>query len=361
MEISENNNNNNNNSYKNYINYKDLQPFTENEDFYLILKKISNKIKICEENWVNNLDSINCLRRLNKFNQNLFFSVFDSYCEIICLDYLNSPRSSLVKLTLILLKEIFLDFSFNLKITEWIDFLIPQIIKKNILDKNFIQEEACKVIENFCKNIHYSQSLVCLLKLIKDKNVKYSNRSYELLNDIIKEYDQVNLIYSTEWDFIFYEIVEISKIKRDPYNKRPFAILNLFQHKLGNDKFNGILEDFTRNPELNVYTKLEKENIIENIKKIIVEGINSVNNSNKSKPKSLKEHLASIKRGNFSKDTKLKEISVISKINKIQINEENDYIKMDICENNYDFDKNKNKNKILICNDLKNKPDFFEH
>ena len=145
-------------NFKNYIPNEDLIPFPENEDLIEVIKKISNLIKL-SDNWSNNMEAINLLRRLNKFKKGFFNTNFDAHFKYLASNYLNSPRSCIVKISLILLSEIFSEVISHSKFSDWIEFLIPVVIKKNVLEKNYIHEEAKNVLNTFTKNIHCTECL----------------------------------------------------------------------------------------------------------------------------------------------------------------------------------------------------------
>ena len=245
-------------NFKNYIPNEELAPFPENEDLIEVIKKISNLIKL-SENWSNNMEAINLLRRLNKHKKGFFNTNFDAHFKYIASNYLNSPRTCIVKISLMLLSEIFTEVISHSKFPDWIEFLIPVVIKKNVLDRNFIHEEAQNVLNVFTKNIHSTEGLTIFLKIIQDKNLKYSFRSYELFLDMIEQIDTEKLKTGIKFESILKEIIEISKIKKNPYPNRFKSVMLILLKKLGEDFMEKMLNDMLN---LEDYLYFSKTDII---------------------------------------------------------------------------------------------------
>ena len=241
---------------KNYISNEELAPFPDNEDLVEVMKNISSLIKL-SENWNNNMEAINLLRRLHKFRKTFFNTNFDAHFKYIASNYLNSPRTCIVKISLILLGEIFSEVISHAKFADWIEFLIPVVIKKNVLDKNFIHEEAQKVLNIFTKNIHCTEGLTIFLKMIQDKNLKYSLRSYELFLDIIEEIDTEKLKTGIKLEPVLKEIIKISENKMNPYPNRCKNVITILLKKLGNDFMEKMLTEMLNLEDFLYFSKTE--------------------------------------------------------------------------------------------------------
>jgi hypothetical protein len=308
---------------KNYIPFEELTNFPENEDYIEIIKIISNLIKI-SENWNNNMEALNILRRLNKFNKTLFNTIFDAHFRYISSAFLNSPRSCIVKLSLILISEIFSNNKIitHLKFPDWVDTLIPVVVKKNVLDKNFIQEEAKNSLIKFTKNIHTSEGLLIFLKIIQDKNLKYSSKAYELFLDITQEICEEKLKNSKgiKWECIFKELIEISKIKKDPYPKRFKNLLLVLYKKLGVDTIEKLLNDMLNLVDYFYFTKTDMISLSEFFHKIIQEEIKNETSKKTKELISLQEHVKSLK--NSEKNDKEKLETIVNDNNKCNILDE---------------------------------------
>lgn len=280
---------------KSYILFSDLANFSENEDFIELIKKINLLIKI-SDNWNNNMEAINILRRLNKFKKNFFNTNFDAHFKYLS-NYLNSPRSCLVKITLMLISEIFSESNSHIKFPDWIENLIPIVIKKNVLDKNFIQEEAKICLGNFTRNIHSTEALLIFLKILQDKNLKYSTKAYELFIELVQNFDneKIGNLQLIKFEAIFKELIEISKIKKDPIAKRLKIIFIALLRKIGIEKMEKMLNDMLNLEDYLYFTKTDMICFNDICNKIILEE-KGILKDNKNKNKiSLQEHIKSLK------------------------------------------------------------------
>jgi len=212
-----------------------------------------------------------------------------------------------VKLSLILIGEIFTEIISYTKLHDWIDFLIPIIIKKNVLDKNFIQEEAKNVLNNFSKNIHCTEGLLIFLKIIQDRNLKYSSKAYEFFLDLTEEISADKLKNKNnktgiKWEFIFRELIEIAKIKKDPYPKRSKNIFSIFLKKLGIEFMEKLINDMLNLEDYLHFSKTDMISFSEISRKIIQneKGNQNQNGTGNFESKSkeiitLKDHIKSLK------------------------------------------------------------------
>lgn len=311
---------------KNYIEFNELTNFPKNEDLIDMMKKINNLVKIVD-NWNDNMEAINLLRRLNKFRQTFFNTNFDAHFKYLATNYLNSPRSCIVKITLMLIAEIFTEIIPHAKFPEWIEALIPVVIKKSVLDKNFIQEEAKNVLKNFTKKIHNTEGLLILLKTIQDKNFKYSSKAYEMFLDIIEEFD-IEKLKGIKWENIFKELIEISKLKKDPYPKRFKNLFLILLKKLGMETIEKMQNEMLNLEDYLLFSKINFIAFNEICKKFIDE---ENGKSKKTKEKiTLQDHILSLK--NSEKFEKEK-FEGSNEINAILVLQPNEYLEIKENEN----------------------------
>lgn len=281
------------------INYftanEDLASFPETEDVCELIKKVGNLIKL-SDNWNNNMEAINLLRRMNKHKKALFNTTFDAHFKYIASNYLLCPRSCIVKISLMLLTEIFSDLNSNLnhsKFSDWIEFLMPVVIRKNVLDRNYIQEEAKNVLNAFAQNIHCTEGLSIFLKIVQDKNLKYSLKAYESFLDIIEEIDTEKLKTGIKWEQILKEIIEISKMKKNPYPNRFKSLFSILLKKLGNEFMEKMLSEMLELGDYLYFSKTDMIQFNETAMKLIQEeNIKASKSKNKI---TLQEHIKSIK------------------------------------------------------------------
>ena len=199
------------------------------------------------------MEAINLLRRLHKFRKTFFNTNFDAHFKYIASNYLNSPRTCIVKISLMLLGEIFSEVISHAKFADWIEFLVPVILKKNVLGKNMIDEEAKNVLTIFCKNIHCTEGLTIFLKYIQDKNLRYSSKSYELFLDIIEEIDTEKLQTDIKWEPVLKEIIKISENRPDKCE----GVFTILLKKLGNDFMEKMLNDMLNLEDYLYFSKTE--------------------------------------------------------------------------------------------------------
>jgi hypothetical protein len=159
--------------------------------------------------------------------------------------FLNSIRTALSKLTLIFFNEIFSKYEFEYKLNnnnnnekiELINLLnlfVPKIINKFVFDKTFLKEEALKALNNLSENMFYGDSLIILLKCICNDNINYSNISFNVLLNLIKNFEKNYLIYYENWNEIFFLMVKIYEKKKECFIKKPGKIFIEFENKIDN-------------------------------------------------------------------------------------------------------------------------------
>jgi len=145
------------------------------------------------------------------------------------------------------------------------------------------------VLNIFTKNIHCTEGLTIFLKMIQDKNLKYSLRSYELFLDIIEEIDTEKLKEGIKWEPVLKELMEISKMEKNPYPKRFKSIFTILQKKLGTEFFEIMLNDMLDLEDYLYFSKTEMINFNELSIKLIREE-QEINENSKQK-KTIQEHI----------------------------------------------------------------------
>lgn len=294
MESKENNNSNIKSIVKaelnkvDYVSYDNLLPYEKKPDLELY-RKINTEIMEVEENdWKVNFNLLNELRRLRKFEKDMFISVFNNvkvHSKVIP-SFINSLRSNLAKLALILVSEIFSCYECE-TVNEWMSSLIPEVLQKSVMDlKGFLKEEANKALHNFSENMLYEESIVALLKGVKHVNTKISENAFDTLIKLIHNYDHVALEHISCWKVIIVNIIDIFNMKKDPYVKRPAKIIFAFEEKLGMEKFDKILHDNLKENNLQVIVQIRKNEMASIMKAVKSrDGRSSSNNSLKQRMK----------------------------------------------------------------------------
>ena len=232
-----------------YLKYEDLAPYEEKTNFLELFRNISNNIlETPEFKWEVHFNTINELRRLRKHSKELFHSIVRDYklCKKIFPKYINSIRSNLSKITLMLVTELFSVFEYE-NLNKWVTFLIPEVLNKSVDNKIFIREEAMKCLDNLSGNMFYEESIICLLNGVKSSNSKVSQNAFDTLIKLIENYDQVNLENISEWKEIFKLISEIFLLKDDRHVKKSEKILITIKEKLTDEIFEKVLKNASKN------------------------------------------------------------------------------------------------------------------
>jgi hypothetical protein len=235
-----------------YIKYEDLAPYEEKTNFLELFRTIStNFLETPEFKWEIHFNTINELRRLRKHSKELFYTIVKDYklCKEIFPNYINSIRSNLSKITLMLITELFSEFEYE-NLNKWVTHLIPEVLNKSADNKIFLREEAMRSLQNLSENMFYEESIICLLNGVKSNNSKISQNSFETLIKLIENYDKVNLENISEWKEIYKHISDIFLLKDDRHVKKSEKIVGVIKEKLTNGIFDKVLKIASKNTVL---------------------------------------------------------------------------------------------------------------
>lgn len=103
------------------------------------------------DNWKVNFEGINNLRRINKFRKDEVVVSVAGFIEQISI-FVDSPRSSICKLSLILITELF--SSFHEGLIPVASKLTNLLLTKSANEKSFIKVEANKALKKISENFH---------------------------------------------------------------------------------------------------------------------------------------------------------------------------------------------------------------
>ena len=260
---------------KGNISYESLESFPQNYDFVQLIQKLkeimgktSKKKKTSTDkdnlpkkpepiqqnnsiDWTMQLAVINYLRRLLKFEKDIFNQTFYGlklYENI--LDCLNSIRSILAQNALILLNEVFTQFvpEFDEKnqkspIINLIKLAIPSLILKANTSQSFIKNEAKTCLETLVTHMKYNDTLISLLQAMNTKKIADFELAYILSNKIIKNLGKEFFLNNKQFGNIlgvFCSIYENNK--NDLYKRRCKSLLGSFEEVMTKDEFNKNLE-----------------------------------------------------------------------------------------------------------------------
>ena len=244
----------------NYLNFDELTYFENNLEIDSSINNIKKNLADSNSDWHSKFESIDDLRKLNKFNSKLFVNFFNT----IILDFvklITSIRSNIAKLSLILLKEFYSNSNYfrlksnfteienyqnneNLHISHIIlynifDVTLPSILSQSCSMKTFLKEEALLCLDNLSVNV---KSLVFLKKLINEinnKNIHYSensfNAAFKFLENI--EVDEIIVEKKTAIKDIMEYILHLYSLKKDLFSKKAVKLMNCLKIKIEDDYF----------------------------------------------------------------------------------------------------------------------------
>ena len=117
------------------LSYENLPQFEENTNYIELMRKVTLLLKETEEKkWNECVEGINYLRRLRKYNKEVFEKImYDLDIFNIILSYLNCSRTILSKITLVFIQEIFSEYEFEynekdeeIELVKFIEFITPK-------------------------------------------------------------------------------------------------------------------------------------------------------------------------------------------------------------------------------------------
>ncbi len=245
--------------------YENIPPFKEETNYVelmIIIKKLLRETK--EFEWIEHVKAINYLRRLRKYKKEVFDRVmYDLNIFEIILSYLNSVRTTLSKVTLVFIKELFSEYEFEyndndeqIELIKFIKFITPKLILKANSEKSFLKDEAINCLNNLSKNMTYGDTLIALIKVcITNNGNSICELSFNFIQELLKNFDINYLIYFDYWDEFFEILIKILKMKKEPYMKKSILLINSLENLIGKDNFENILKNNCNEEEKNFILK----------------------------------------------------------------------------------------------------------
>ena len=299
---------------KGNINREALEPFEPNFDFIQLIqkfkeilgkkdsKKKSSKINAHQPeskkpvDWTMQLAVINYLRRLFKYEKDIFNQAFYGlkiYENII--DFFNSIRSILAQNSLILINEIFSEYvpemddnNQKAPVIQLIKTIIPSLILKANTSQSFIKNEAKTCLETLVTNMKYNETLLTLLQLMNTKKIA----DFELINvlsqKLIKNLGKQFLINNTHFGGMMNALGCVyENNKSDLYKRKCKSILNTFIEIMTKEEFDKKLEKCGKKEKEQIKEIIEKRlppNTKKEIPRITMKS--KENNKKNERPKS---------------------------------------------------------------------------
>ena len=278
---------------------ENLSPFEEGTDFISLMQHLKGKLLNKNEDWTLHLAVVNYLRRLLKFEIDIFNQFLFGlklYPKII--ELINSIRSKLAKNTLILVNEIFSFYvpEYDEKknkapVITLIKALIPTLIMKANCNQSFIKTEANICLESLIKNMKYGDTLISLIQAMSTKNNKEIELAYnlavKLCNNLSNEYIGEFPLFSD----LMKTCGNIYDLKKDIYVKKIIILIKLIRDKLTENEFNSKLEKCQKkerelikkalDPNINNKPKNKRESDFHNFIKKSKDNLKNKNNQMK--------------------------------------------------------------------------------
>ena len=265
--------------------YENIPCFKEETNFVELMIKIKKLLRETKEHeWREHVQAINYLRRLRKYEKEIFDRVmYDLNIFEIILSYLNSVRTTLSKITLVFIKELFSEYEFEyndndeqIELIKFIKFITPKLILKANSEKSFLKDEAINCLNNLSKNMTYGDTLIALIKVcITNNGNSICELSFNFIQELLKNFDINYLIYFDYWDEFFEILSKILKMKKEPYMKKSILLINSLENLIGKDKFENIIN--------NNCNEEEKEFILKSINICYSKSFNLKNEKSKDK------------------------------------------------------------------------------
>jgi hypothetical protein len=235
-----------------YTAYDDLPSYDEDTKFLDVLRYIStNIIETPEYKWEIHFTTINELRRLRKHKLELFYRIVNDFklYKKVFPKFINSIRSNLSKVTLMLMTEVFSVYEFDHQ-DKWMRYIIPEVLNKSTENKIFIREEAMKCLSNVGENMFYEESMVALLQGVKSPNTKISQNACDTLIIMINNYELNALLNTQCWKEIFKLISDVYLMKTDKQVKKCEGILQTLENKISKETLEYLLRCTNKNSAL---------------------------------------------------------------------------------------------------------------
>ena len=229
---------------------ENLPPFEEGTDFITLMQKLKQIITNKDIDWTYHLAVINYLRRLLKFEKNIFNQIIYGlkiYPKLV--ELINSIRSILAKNTLILVNEIFSEYipeyddkKNKASVITLIKSIIPTLIMKASCNQSFIKTEANLCLESLIANMRYGDTLICLIQAMSSKKNQDIELAYKLANKLCDNLSKEYLGDLPLFNDLMKAIGSIYELKKDIYVKKIIIILRKIKEKITQNEFNTKLE-----------------------------------------------------------------------------------------------------------------------
>ena len=231
-----------------------LKPIPQETDFISMMQKFKDILNNKDSDWTLQISVINYLRRIFKFERQIFSQYFYGaklYQKII--ELINSVRSSLAKNVLTLLNEIFSDKMPNKEDKTNTTFLIslikatiPHLISKINSNQSFIKNESKICLESLINNMKYFEVLMSFMQLMNTKKNKDAELCVNLSIKMIRSLGKEFFIENTQFGELMKNLVSFYEAQKSANLKNCKNIVNCFVEVIGKEDFEKKMEKCTK-------------------------------------------------------------------------------------------------------------------
>lgn len=242
-----------------------LKPLLPETDFISMMQKFKDILNNKDSDWTLQISVINYLRRIFKFERQVFSQYFYGaklYQKII--DLIDSVRSSLAKNVLTLLNEIFSekmpnqeDKASTTSLIGLIKITIPHLISKINSNQSFIKNDSNICLESLINNMKYFEVLMSFMQLMNTKKNKDAELCVNLSIKMIKSLGKEFFIENIQFADLMKNVVTFYEAQKTANLKNCKDIVNCFIEVMGKEDFEKKMEKCTKKEKETVKNIME--------------------------------------------------------------------------------------------------------
>jgi hypothetical protein len=204
--------------------YEDLLPLSSSVDFYYLVNTIIGSFTELKETEITKdnvfiYDSlILFLRILNKYNMTYFNRIFDTiFDHMRFLFRCRLPR--IVRSTIILISEVFLNYMNHQYNADW----IPDLLSEMIFiagSRHILHEWASGSLKGYAYYVLHEEGIETLINLLTNENPNVSDVSFQVLQDLLVNFDEVSMTMLRDWESVLCQIHRLAEMNDHRYSRK---------------------------------------------------------------------------------------------------------------------------------------------
>ena len=256
------------------IPYESLKPLEPEIDTLSMFQKLKEILFDKNSDWTLQIGVINYLRRVQKYDKEVFGQFFyGSKIYPKLLELINSVRSSVSKNVLLLLNEIFSENIQEKTILSLVKETFPLLIPKINSNQSFIKAECKQLLESMCNNVKFSDMLLIILqqmnttsKTNSTPNSRIKEKDSEILTDLfIKSANILGkeiLLETAQFPEIIKCLISLYDLNKNIYGKFCKKIMDTLINVMGKENFDAKVEKCGKKEKegLAVIAKIKEDN-----------------------------------------------------------------------------------------------------